>query len=143
MFQSLFSKTSLIAVLLLAHQTYAFFPTDYRENLVGNGGVSHIKQTEEVWKSVALEKYFTFLNGKFSTAMEAAMKTVTDANAAVDDNQHDSELHFDGENFIGGQARLRSLKKDVTDALGKKDATKARVALGSALHTVQDFYAHR
>jgi von Willebrand factor A domain-containing protein 7 len=138
----LFLKISL-TTLLLAVQVHAFFPTDWRENAVGNGGVSHMKQTEVVWKSVALTKYFPFLKGDFSLAMQAALKTVSDANAAVDDNQHDSELHFDGENFIGGQVRLTNQRGKVTQALAKRDATTARKELGAALHTLQDFYAHR
>jgi von Willebrand factor A domain-containing protein 7 len=133
----------LFSVLILVLQVHAFFPVDWRENLVGNGGISHVKQTETVWKSVALNKYFPFLKGDFSLAMQAAMKTVADANADVDDNQHDSELHFDGENFIGGQVRLTNQRVKVIQALSQKDATTARKELGAALHTLQDFYAHR
>lgn len=138
---TLFQVTGLSAILLVPHVS-AFFPTDFRENIVGNGGVSHVKQTEDVFNDLALNKYFKFLKG-LTPSMIEARKTITKANEAVDDNQHDSELHFDGENFVGGQQRLTKLKTDVITALGKNDATLARNSLGAALHTVQDFYAHR
>ena len=114
-----------------------------RENLVGNGGVSQIKQTEDIWKDLALNSYFTFLEGGFAKVMEAAMKAVTDANACIDDNQHESALRFDGESFIGGQMRLTALRNAMKSNLVNKEVTKGRQSLGAALHTVQDFYAHR
>jgi hypothetical protein len=145
MLHSFFLHASLTVVLFFASQSEAFFPTDFRENIVGNGGVSHIKQTERVWKELALHNYFPFIKPEdgLTKPMETAMKIVTDANAGVDDNQHESALHFDGESFIDGQIRLSTLRKAVKDSLTAKDATNARKSLGAALHTLQDFYAHR
>ncbi len=119
---------------------HGFFPTTWKETLVGSGGVSHQQQTEQVFQTLAT-KYFPTIE-KLTDTMIKARDTICKANAAVDDDQDHSALHFDGENFEGGQARLTTLKQQVLELLGKDQAVEARTALGGALHTVQDFYSH-
>jgi hypothetical protein len=140
---SIFRGHSVLACILLCRVAFvlAFFPTPFRENLVGRGGVSHETQTEEVFKNLALQ-YFPFLSD-LTLPMINARDTIKQANAGVDKNQHDSALHFDGENFAGGQTRLSTLFTQVVDALVASDADTARMTLGQALHTIQDFYSHR
>ena len=65
-----------------------------------------------------------------------------DANKAVDDDQFQSAKHFDGENFAGGQNRVVELRAQVIAGVQADDASSARIALGSALHGIQDFYSH-
>jgi hypothetical protein len=60
---------------------------------------------DQVWKDVALNKYFTFLRGQLSNQIEAAMKTIADVNAGVGDIQTIASSHFDG------QIRLTTLRK--------------------------------
>jgi len=74
--------------------------------------------------------------------MDSARKDFENANIAVDDDQDHSALHFDGENFDGGQARLVQQKKLAYQAILANDGASARQLLGGAPHTVQDFYAH-
>ncbi|KKY26704.1 putative protein g7c precursor [Phaeomoniella chlamydospora] len=75
-------------------------------------------------------------------AMSNALKTVVDANAAVDDDQNRAELHFDGESFPEGQQRLQLLADQAVQALSTNNAPQARSLIGQALHSVQDFYSH-
>jgi hypothetical protein len=52
--------------------------------------------------------------------------------------------HFDSERFGEASAHLTQLKDQVIAAItaASPDGERARAALGTALHTVQDFYAH-
>lgn len=52
--------------------------------------------------------------------------------------------HFDSESFAAASAHLTQLKEQVIASItaASPDGEKARAALGTALHTVQDFYAH-
>lgn len=67
-------------------------------------------------------------------SMKRARDTIADANAEVDDGQDHSALHFDGENFDGGQKRLTQLKDDVVKYLKDDNRGAARKSLGNALH---------
>ncbi len=94
-----------------------------------------------------------FRKPKTTKSMEKALERIVEANAKVDDDQTQSALHFDGENFVEGQARLNLLSQnivkslqagigDIIRLLKNLDVGIARDSLGSALHTIQDFYAH-
>lgn len=74
--------------------------------------------------------------------MLKARDTISDANAKVDEIQTESALHCDGENFDGVQVRLQKLHDTVVNQLVLGLPAEARISLGSALHTVQDCYAH-
>jgi hypothetical protein len=113
-------------------------PSDNKEFFFGDGGISHQTQTKDAYQQLVL-KYFGDIN---STTMESAKKEFADANMAVDDDQDHSALHFDGENFDGGQARLVQQKSLAYAAISANDGSSARKFLGGALHTLQDFYAH-
>ncbi|KIW41723.1 uncharacterized protein PV06_07253 [Exophiala oligosperma] len=127
-------------LLLLAAVTQGFFPSDWREAAFGNFGVSHEEQTRRAFNQKAAE-YFPSIT-HLTTNMIKARTTIAEANMAVDKDQDHSALHFDGENFEGGQTRLIQLKKDCIAALQAGDADTARKSLGGALHSLQDFYAH-
>jgi hypothetical protein len=130
----------VIAILsLYALQTSSFMPSDNKEFIFGDGGISHQTQTKNAYDQL-VQKYFGDINT--STTMESARKEFADANMAVDDDQDHSALHFDGENFDGGQARLVQQKTLAYSAILANDGSSARQYLGGALHTVQDFYAH-
>lgn len=120
--------------------TDGFFPSDFRERLFGNGGVSHEAQTRKAFDTLA-DKYFPDIK-PITSSMIKARTTWADANMEVDKDQHSSAKHFDGESFAGGQAILVQAKKDVTKALRNGNGQAAREHLGAALHTLQDFYAH-
>jgi hypothetical protein len=79
-----------------------------------------------------------------TTSMEKALEQIVEANAKVDEDQTSSAKHFDGENAAGAQARLTTLKQNILDALRADpiNSAGARENLGSALHTIQDFYSH-
>lgn len=128
-------------LVLLIHACLAFFPSDYREFLFGNGGVSHATQTRNVYNPL-LYRYFPEVE-ELSNNMKKARKTWMDANAEVDSGQHTSAKHFDGENFEGAQALLATLSDGTVSDLQAKNAQGAREQLGQALHTVQDFCSHR
>lgn len=75
-----------------------------------------------------------------------AIDQIVKANKDTDDlpNQFNSEKHFDGEDFLGGSQRVKDLKERVISKVTAADpqATSARNDLGTASHTIQDFYAH-
>lgn len=100
---------------------------------------SHQSITERVFRDLAAE---FFAISPPTKGMRAALKEWTKANAAVDDDQETSALHFDGENFLEGQQRLIDLSAGVVSHLAADDVTSARRKLGEALHTVQGFYSH-
>ena len=149
--------------LLLASLTHGFFPSDLREHTVGNGGVSHASQTRTMFEDLAVEFWPVLKVKGLTGSMNRARKTISDANEGVDNDQDHSAKHFDGENFEGGQYVLTgdepsniaaafptgrlpdeevNLIDKVQKALQKGDGFSARQALGRALHTLQDFYAH-
>jgi len=116
----------------------AFLPTNGAPHF-GLFGKSHQKITGEA--ITELDREFFRMNNLTGT-MEKAIDKIAEANAAVDDDQETAAKHFDGESFPEGQARIIALRESVIDALRKNDAEGARRALGSALHTIQDFYSH-
>jgi von Willebrand factor A domain-containing protein 7 len=143
MLSSLVSKELFALLLISLHITsaLAFFPVPWRERLVGNFGVDHQTQTNEVYELLA-KQYFPDITS-LSKNMKKARDTWAEANAEVDKDQHASAKHFDGENFAGGQARLTDLFGKTIAALQAEKAQDGRVLLGQALHTIQDFYSHR
>lgn len=91
----------------------------------------------------ALDKTY-FGVPKLTKSMQKALDEIIEADAKVDDDQVTSAKHFDGENAAGAQLRLATLKQNVIDALNATpmNTAGARQNLGSALHTIQDFYSH-
>src|SRR5947209_5061695 len=88
---------------------HAFFPTDWRENLVGLGGTSHVSMTRDVINHILQDAdgYFPGEITTLTTFMIQARNAIADADSDVDSNEdHDSAAHFDAENFGGGQDRL-------------------------------------
>jgi hypothetical protein len=81
-----------------------------------------------------------------TTPMILARLEIEEWSARVDDPEYGtkdiSAAHFDGERFEEGQQRLMDLRRDTIAALRLGNTNKAREALGSLLHTLQDFYAH-
>ena len=132
--------TFSVFIASLVNLSEAFFPTPWKEVVFGAGGVSHMEQTEQAFQSLATQ-YFPKID-HLSKSMINARDTISQANADVDKDQDHSALHCDGENFDGAQSRLQSLHTDVITNLNNNDVDAARKSLGSALHTVQDFYAH-
>lgn len=106
-----------------------------------SGSLTHQDITQRAIE--ALDKRY-FGVGKLTKPMQTALDQIIEANARVDDDQVTSAKHFDGENGAGGQARLAILKANIIAALQADpiNATGARANLGSALHTIQDFYSH-
>lgn len=120
--------------------TYGFFPQQWKEDWGGHGGVSHIAQTNQAFAELAAQ-YFPSIK-TLTDSMMHARDGIANANAEVDDDQDHSALHFDGENFNGGQNRVTQLKNAVVSDLKNDNRGAARKDLGNALHTLQDFYAH-
>ncbi|NUQ89547.1 MAG: hypothetical protein HOQ43_13950 [Glycomyces artemisiae] len=114
----------------------AFAPS----NLLGFGDAkTHQSITEEVIEA-ADKDYFRV--SKLSKNMRKARDQIVKANRAVDGDQFSSAKHMDGENFAGGQAIIIDHLTETIAALKKGDPELARWHFGSALHTIQDFYAH-
>jgi hypothetical protein len=127
-------------MVLLFTCAHGFFPTPWKEKTFGNSGVSHIEQTEQAFQTLAT-RYFSTIE-ILTKSMLRARDTITAANADVDKDQESAFKHCDGESFDAAQARLSDLQGQVIDLLVKNKPDDARKALGSALHTIQDFYSH-
>lgn len=119
--------------------TTAFFPTAWRQAHFGNNGVSHEQQTAEAFERLA-QKYWP--KRALTRSMSDARVAIASANADVDRDWDHSAFHCDGENFDGAQARLTELKNETIFQLRAGKAYEAQKFLGSALHTLQDFYSH-
>ena len=128
------------SLALLFTRAHGFFPTPWKEKTFGNSGVSHIEQTEQAFQTLAT-RYFPTVES-LTKSMLRSRDTITAANADVDKEQENAFKHCDGESFDAAQARLSDLKEQVIDLLVNNKPDDARKALGSALHTVQDFYSH-
>lgn len=107
---------------------YAFFP----------GAKTHVEVTEDALLTI----YGEIGVVKITKSMKEARKQMTDANREVDQDQVSSAKHVDGENLSGAQTRINDLLEQVVVKVKANDTSGARSSLGSALHTVQDFYSH-
>ncbi|KAK6352864.1 hypothetical protein TWF696_004864 [Orbilia brochopaga] len=131
----------LLFYLAILQHASSFIPTDTKAAF-GFFGISHETQTKNAIK-VIWEGYFGKGSATIpSAAMTRALKEIAGANAFVDEDQINGELHFDGESFILGQQRLIDLGNWTVQAVRRNDSIAARKLLGQALHTVQDFYSH-
>lgn len=63
-------------------------------------------------------------------------------NLLADRDQNSIEVHFDNESLNQGNRRLFNLRQKVVKEAKAGNYLQARITLGGALHTVQDFYAH-
>jgi von Willebrand factor A domain-containing protein 7 len=131
----------LITVFLLFAflcSSRAFFPTNLRSPF-GLLGKTHESITTEA--IIELDKEF-FDIIRLKTPMTDAINEIVAANAKVDEDQKTAAKHFDGESFDQGNRRIFNLRFSCVEALQKNNAEGARFQLGSALHTIQDFYSH-
>ena len=131
---------SLFAVL--SPVVTGFFPTQWKEDYFGNGGMSHEAMTESAFDDRAY-LYFPGIT-TITSRMRAARAEMIRANIEVDDDQKTAHKHCDGESFGPAKARIQQLKNEAIAALiaTPPEVTKARRNVGEALHTIQDFYAH-
>jgi hypothetical protein len=91
----------------------------------------------------ALSSITTMVNGKPFAFSAEARAHIAMANMAMDSLESDTaEVHFDENAFIPGATRLRDTRLRVVDFALRGLYISARANLGSALHSVQDFYAH-
>lgn len=101
----------------------------------------HLEITKEVFRD-----FQVVASGETLKFTDYAINQILDANYHTDDlpNQFNSEMHFDDEDFPGGSKRVMDLKDKLISKVtsDSPQATSARNNLGTALHTVQDFYAH-
>lgn len=137
--RALLSLFTALAIVWMFGPVRAFFATKL-QTLNGELGTSHEEMTEDVIEDFNRDA-FGLPAPTLSTAM--ATQEIADANAEVDMDTFHSAKHFDGENFVGGQAFItETCLPRVHFALDNGDADAARRAFGQALHTVQDFYSH-
>jgi von Willebrand factor A domain-containing protein 7 len=123
---------------VVAGRVEAFFPTNLR-TLERIQGHSHEAITTEALEALDAERFGA---QQPTDSMRAANDAIVAGNVHVDDDQVHSALHFDGENFFAGQARLLGIKEIVIASIQQNDVQGARNELGQALHSIQDFYAH-
>lgn len=117
-------------VLLLAGEAHAFEPGIHKD--ITREGMATISTTVD--------------GGRVITFTDEAVEQAADANWDTDIGPgfFVGENHFTEEDFNASSQRLRNLKEAVvTTVIGTDpDGDAARRSLGTALHTVQDFYAH-
>lgn len=123
------------ATTLLVAPAAAFAPGGF---VFFPGAKTHVEITEDALKTI----YTELGVAKISKSMKDARRQMTDANREVDQDQFSSAKHFDGENFSAGAGRVKSLLDQAVNQIKANDTAGARNSVGSALHSVQDFYAH-
>ncbi|MBH8563198.1 hypothetical protein I8748_13555 [Nostoc sp. CENA67] len=104
----------------------------------------HLGITSDAVKPISVT-----IDSKTLQFSDKALDQIIKANKATDsfifpNNQAKAEFHFDDESFLAATTRILDLKQEVIDNITKAqpDGSAARQALGGALHTIQDFYAH-
>jgi hypothetical protein len=104
-----------------------------------------------IHRAVTIEKLSTItaqVAGQTKTFSQRALDQIANANAATDNTSSAAlfhpERHFTNESFADSTTRLVNLKNEIIMNLTSNppNGTKARELLGTALHTVQDFYSH-
>lgn len=120
----------------------AFKPTPA---LAGASDKTHVQITEEAIKELIEGEGIIPGVNKVSKRMEKAIEHIKDGNKYTDfipDLYLMDAAHFTGDELEGGQARIYGLYKNMKAALEANELAKARLALGSAFHAIQDFYSH-
>jgi len=140
---AILSVSPLAISLIFTGQADAFEPwrSGKSQFPVGKGearpdDASHESITEDAVKAFARDSLSC-------PPSEAAIQDIVHANGFTDLWEAlSSSAHFDCEDFSGGQERLRLQIVAIIARLNEGKISKAREALGQALHTVQDFYSH-
>lgn len=101
-------------------------------NDTGHGGITRD----------ALNAASVTVDGQTLKFTDRAKEEVKDANFDVDWHQFSPSFHFDNENLGTGTTRIKTLKEEVISQAKGGNGKAARKALGGALHTIQDFFAH-
>ncbi len=135
-------------------------PHDWLEDVFGAGGVSHEGMTRTALTQYVQGRWPDASLPSITGTIKAALDAIISANADVDNDQHHSALHFDGENFDGGQYVLAGTPGEdettsdldddkvdlfhvIQDKLKDNDVAGARVALGvSSVHSNDDVCEH-
>lgn len=121
-------KAALLVIGLAASQSSWSFKTDDQ----GHGGI-----TRDALQAVSIT-----LGGETLKFTDRAILETRKANFDVDWHQLAPDFHFDDEALGGGSLRINALRTQVITAALGSDGNAARTALGGALHTIQDFFAH-
>jgi hypothetical protein len=117
----------LISLSLACSATFAF-----KLNDGGHGGITRD----------ALQAISVTVEGETLRFSDRAKEEIKDANFEVDHHQLTASFHFDDESLTAGTQRINDLRQRViSEAIGG-NGKSARQALGGALHTIQDFFAH-
>jgi hypothetical protein len=136
------SALTVAALVLVAASTerpaQAFAP-EQKLAAWGALGRSHEAITRDALQSVITRTYGV---SSLTSSMRRAITAIVEANAAVDNDQTASSKHFDGENFLGGQEWIIFQREWVLTRAQEGKGVEGRFALGQAMHTLQDFYAH-
>ena len=143
-----------ILFALFSGSVHAFLAYDWPDDPDHTGGVSHETITRMAFNNM-VETYWP--GQKITHEIFMARATMITANTRVDDDQFHTARHFDAENFDGGQYVLTGTPVGVSETANPEDVdllhqilwgletysiVDAQVALGKALHTIQDFYSH-
>lgn len=160
---NLISQKSRLAVIFLLAITfnvfnvsncYAFAVEKLRHVFVTLPGGKEVEYTftgkpihEEITISALRNGAFQFpavtlADGSPAHFSEQAIYILQLNNMLADRDENAIEIHFDDENFNKGNERLFNLRQQIVQAAQRGKYLEARIKLGGALHTVQDFYAH-
>lgn len=116
---------------------------------LGAGGTVHQDITREALRKISIQSQL----GR-STFTASAIEVIVEANRQVDDVQVMPSLHCDDNNLNACSLRIGDLKKIIISRLSDPNpagmteeeqwvrADYTRQYIGSALHTLQDFYSH-
>ena len=137
------ASSSISGLLLLSplSSVRAFKPTPF---FASSSDKTHVQITEEAIRELVGEGIIPGVN-KVSKRMEKAIEQINNGNKYTDfiPQLHTmNEAHFTGDALAGSNVRINGLYKNMKTALEANELGKARLALGSAFHAIQDFYSH-
>jgi hypothetical protein len=118
-----------------------FFPKDWRAAAFAPGSQTHESITTDAFIGLNGLVQELFPDALITDAVRQAVQEIVDADADVDNDQTPN-LHFDAETFYPSQDRIKALANATIQRLVAGNPKDARLLLGAALHTVQDFYSH-
>ena len=109
------------------------------------GSSSQVKYPKDLDEEGLIATYYGMNKQSRKKTLQGVIEDISDANAGVDlgrESSKDTAAHFDSEQFLAGQSRLVTKRRNVVTQILLSKFEIARKECGRMLHTIQDFYSH-
>ena len=87
------------------------------------------------------------VNTPLKVSIERAFEEIVNANSEMDSERAlyqslNASFHFDGEEFYSSNTEIANRLESAIDLVSRANYSTARMLIGEALNTLQDFYSH-